>query len=37
MKNLKIFEEFKVGTYYTSAKEDSSTRTEEISGYHPNV
>ncbi len=33
MKHLKIFEEFKVGTYYTSSQEDSSTHTEEISGY----
>lgn len=33
MKRLKIFEEFKVGTFYTSTKEDSVTQTEEVSGY----
>lgn len=33
MKRLKIFEEFKVGTFYTSSKEDSMSQTEEVSGY----
>jgi hypothetical protein len=33
MKHLRLFEELKVGTYYTSTQEDSSTRNEEISGY----
>ena len=33
MKRLKIFEEFKVGGFYTSSKEDSMSQTEEVSGY----
>lgn len=33
MKRLKIFEEFKVGSFYTSSKEDSMSQTEEVSGY----
>jgi hypothetical protein len=33
MKRLKIFEEFKVGSFYTSSKDDSMSQTQEVSGY----
>ncbi len=37
MKHLRIFEEFKYGTVYTSKEEDANTKTIDIAGYKVHV